>query len=130
VAPAGELAATRATGSVARTFGVTDAAKSLYVIRPNGYAPWDETIRRRLGFPDTGHGYRQHLERVRSELVEAVADLGTGASAGELPAAVGRVGSSAAKLVDEHDWVRFAHGFKPPAPEVVRRWKEWAELAS
>lgn len=120
----------RETGSVARTFGATGAAKTLYAIRPNACAPWDEAIRRRLGFPDSGDGYRQHLERVRSELAEAVADLGPGASAAELPAVVGRAGSSAAKLVDEHDWVRFTHGSEPPAPEVVRRWAEWAALAS
>jgi hypothetical protein len=120
----------RGTGPVLRTFGATGAAKTLYAVRPNACAPWDEAIRRRLGFADDGNGYRQHLERVRAEVAEAASDLGPGAGAAELPAAVGRAVSSAAKLVDEHDWVRFTHGSEPPAPEVLLRWAEWAALAS
>jgi hypothetical protein len=119
----------RETGSVARTFGATGAAKTLYAIRPNACPPWDEAIRRRLKFPGTSDGYRQHLDRARTELAEAVAELGPGASAADLPTAIGRPDSSPAKLVDEHDWVRLTRGAEPPPAEVLRRWAEWAALA-
>jgi len=119
----------RASGRVAATFGATGAAKALHALRPEACAPWDAAIRRGLGFGDGGDGYRRHLVRVRLELAEAVADLGPGATAAELPALLGRPDSSPAKLVDEHDWIRFAHGSGPPAPELLERWAAWAARA-
>jgi hypothetical protein len=120
----------RADGSVARTFGATGAAKALYAIRPNACPPWDEPIRRRLGLHEDGDGYRRQLVRVRAELAEAAADLGPGASAAEIPAAIDRPETSLAKLVDEHDWVRFTHGTEPPPPELLARWAGYACRAS
>jgi hypothetical protein len=71
----------RETGRIARTYGPAGAAKTLYAIRPNACSPWDEAIRTQFGLPDTGDGYRRHLVRVRAELAEAVADLGSFGSA-------------------------------------------------
>ena len=68
----------RADGNVAKTFGATGTAKALYAIRPNACPPWDEPIRRTLGLPETGEGYRRHLVRVQAEIAEAAADLGPG----------------------------------------------------
>jgi len=118
----------RTTGRVTRTFGPAGAAKTLYAIRPNACSPWDEAIRAQFGLRDTGDGYRRHLVRVRAELAEAVADIGPGGSAKQLPALLGRADSSPAKLVDEHDWARFTRGFEPPAAEVLGRWADWASL--
>jgi hypothetical protein len=114
----------RATGAVATTFGATGTAKALYAIRPHACPPWDEPIRRRLGFGADGEAYRRQLVRARHELAEAAADLG--GDAAEIPAAIGRPGASLVKLVDEHDWVRFTHGTEPPPPEVLSRWAGWA----
>jgi hypothetical protein len=116
----------RRDGDVAKTFGATGAAKALYAIRPKACPPWDEPIRRRLGFGDDGAGYRRQLVRIRDELAEATADLGPGGAARDIPAAIGRPGASLAKLVDEHDWVRFTHGTEPPPQETLERWAAWA----
>jgi hypothetical protein len=119
----------RADRNVAKTFGATGAAKALYAIRPNTCPPWDEPIRRALGLPDTGDGYRRQLERIQAELAEATADLAPGATPAQIPEAIGRPGASLAKLVDEHDWLRFTHGTQPPAPELFGRWATWADRA-
>jgi hypothetical protein len=120
----------RADGKVAKTFGATGTAKALYAIRPNACPPWDEPIRRRLGFGESGEGYRRQLVRSQAELAEAAADLGPGGFAAEIPAAIGRPGTSLAKLVDEHDWVRFTHGTEPPPPELFERWATYARRAA
>lgn len=115
-------------GPVVRRFGPAGAAKALYAIRPNSCSPWDDAIRERLGLTDTAEGYRQHLVRIRGELAEAVADIGPGGDAAQLPALLDRADASPVKLVDEHDWVRYTRGFEPPTPEVLGRWAAWAAL--
>lgn len=117
------------SGPVAKTFGPTGAAKTLYAIRPRSCSPWDDPIRKWLGVPVTAEGYRRHLVRIRDELAEAAADLGPGHTAAQLPGLLGRAGSSPVKLVDEHDWVRYTRGFTVPSPEQFLRWAEWAAIA-
>lgn len=119
----------RRGGPVVRRFGPAGAAKALYAIRPNSCSPWDDPIRERFSLTATGEGYRQHLVRIRAELAQAVADLGPGGDASQLPALLGRAGASAVKLVDEHDWVRYTRGFEPPTAEVLGRWAAWAWAA-
>jgi hypothetical protein len=116
----------RAGSAHRRGFGPAGAAKTLYAIRPNACSPWDEPIRKRLGFGEDGSGYRDHLRRAREELAEAVADLDSDADASELPRLLERPLSSPVKLVDEHDWVRHTRGFTPPAPEMMMQWSSWA----
>ncbi len=118
----------RKTGRVQMTFGPAGAAKTLYALRPNACSPWDAAIRKQFHLPETGDGYRRHLVRVRTELAEAVHDLGPGGSAKQLPALLDRAESSPVKLVDEHDWVRYTRGFEPPAPELMAHWAAWATL--
>lgn len=116
----------RATGPVLISFGPAGAAKALYAIRPNACSPWDEPIRRRFELPAGGDGYRRHLLRIREELTEAVADLGPGGDASQLPVLLDRPDSSPVKLVDEHDWARYSRGFEPPSSDILRTWAEWA----
>jgi hypothetical protein len=115
--------------SIAKTFGGTGTAKALFAIRPGVCPPWDEPIRRHFKLASTGDGYRRHLVRIQDELAEATADLEPGATAAQIPAAIGRPEASLAKLVDEHDWVRFTHGTEPPPPELFGRWATWAARA-
>ena len=115
--------------TVVKTFGATGTAKALYAIRPDACALWDEPIRRKLGLAETGEGYRRHLDRVRAEIAEAAVDLGRGRDAADIPAALGRAGTSVVRLVDEHDWVRFTHGTEPPPRELLERWAGWAARA-
>ena len=110
----GDLAGMRAAqrrhrdGLVAVRFGATAAAKALFAVRPDSLPPWDEAIRKALGYDGGAGSYRAAIVRARRELGEAAADAGVEIE--ELPALVGRPDSPPPKLVDEHDWVRFATG--------------------
>jgi hypothetical protein len=110
---------------VPKRFGPVGAAKTLYAVRPNACSPWDRPIQMHFGHPPTGSGYRAHLHHVRQQLAEAVRDLPEG-DASTLPALLERPLSSPAKLVDEHDWVRYTRGGDPPTPEMLQQWARWA----
>src|SRR5205085_10335135 len=96
--------------------------------RPNLCPPWDDDIRDALGRGTTRLDYREHMLRARTELAEAVADLGEDGSAEQLPGLVGRPNSSPVKLVDEHDWSRYSNGCLPPSPEQLQQWAIWGEM--
>jgi hypothetical protein len=116
--PAGFRAARRAPVPV--RFGATAAAKALYALRPEACPPWDEPIRAHHGWDGSAASYRAALARARSELAEAAESAGVAVA--DLPALIGRPGSSPPRLVDEHDWLRVTRGHEPPAPEELERW--------
>jgi hypothetical protein len=101
-------------------FGPTAAAKALFAVRPRALAPWDDAIRKALGYDGSAQSYRDALVRARRELNEAVADAGVPAE--QLPDLVGRPLSPPPKLIDEHDWVRYAAGHVPPSELELRAW--------
>jgi hypothetical protein len=103
-------------------FGSTAAAKTLFAIRPRALLPWDEAIRRALGYDGSAGSYRDAIVRARDELNEVVAEVGVPAE--QLPEVVGRPLSPPPKLIDEHDWVRHAAGHTPPSEEQLREWLE------
>jgi len=90
------------TGPV--TFGPTAAAKTMYALRPNVCAPWDDPIRNGLGMGVTDAAYRTYL-RLIDQTLKKTADQ-AGIAPGDLPAHVGRPGSSPPKLIDEYLWIR------------------------
>jgi hypothetical protein len=104
-------------------FGPTTAAKAMYAVRPHAFLPWDDAIRKKLGFREDAAAYRQALVRARDELTEAVGQAGIDPH--ELPELIGRPQSTPPKLVDEHDWVRYTLGHEPPTREELRQWREW-----
>ena len=79
-------------------FGATTSAKAMYALRPHAFVPWDDAIRRALGFGADADSYRRALVRARAEIDEAAHDAGVAAS--ELPALIGRPRSTVPKLVD------------------------------
>jgi hypothetical protein len=101
-------------------FGATAAAKALYALRPDACPPWDEPIRAHHGWDGSASSYRAALERASAELAEAAESAGVAVA--DLPALIGRPGSSPPRLVDEHDWLRVTRGHEPPAPEELERW--------
>jgi hypothetical protein len=104
-------------------FGATTSAKAMYAIRPQAFVPWDDAIRRALGFGADADSYRRALARARAEVQEAARDAGV--PAGELPALIGRPLSTLPKLVDEHDIVRYTARHEPPRREELERWVGW-----
>ena len=99
-------------------FGATAAAKALYALRPDACPPWDEPIRAHHGWDGSAASYRAALERASAELAEAAASAGVAVA--ELPALIGRPGSSPPRLVDEHDWLRVTRGHQPPGARGAR----------
>ena len=99
--PAARRAA--ATGPVSVSFGETAAAKALFAIRPLAFPPWDAPIRVALGL-EGEEGYRSYLEQVAGAL--RVLGVRLGLPVPDVPAALGRPGSSPPRLVDEYLWMR------------------------
>jgi hypothetical protein len=104
-------------------FGPTTAAKTMFAVRPQTFLPWDNAIRKELGYDGSAVSYRNALVRARSELAEAVAQAGVATRA--LPELIGRPTSPPPKLIDEHDWIRYAQGHSPPTREELDRWRRW-----
>ncbi len=104
-------------------FGPTTAAKAMFAVRPNAFLPWDDAIRKKLGYKADAAAYRRALTRARDELREAVRDANVDPA--EMPRLIGRPESTPPKLVDEHDWVRYTAGHEPPTREVLEQWLSW-----
>ena len=107
-------------------FGATAAAKAMYAIRPAALLPWDDGIRRGLGYGSDAEGYRRALTRARAALNSAAKEAGVTPS--ELPALLGRPRSTPPKLIDEHDLVRYTAGHEPPSRDELERWLAWAAI--
>lgn len=110
-------------GLIPVRFGPTTAAKAMYAVRPNAFLPWDDAIRKELGYREDAGSYRRALVRARDELAEAVQQAHIDPH--ELPALIGRPESTPPKLIDEHDWVRYTLGHVPPTREELQRWIDW-----
>jgi len=102
----------RGSGTSVVRFGPTAAAKALYALRPQAFPPWDEPIRRGLGFGDTDAAYRAFLHVVAGALRSLSAR--SGIAIPDLPRHVGRPDSSPPKLIDEYLWIRITR--RLPAP--------------
>lgn len=86
------------------SFGDTATAKALYAIRPQALVPWDEAIRLAFGRPGHGAAYARLLQ-LSAEALDGLARR-LSASVSDVPALLGRPGSSPPKLVDEFLWIR------------------------
>jgi hypothetical protein len=94
----------------ARSIGPTAAAKILYVLRPDAVVAWDARVSRTAGGKDA-KAYQRHLERARdwaSALVEEGARRGF--EWRDLPEALGRPGSTLAKIIDEYLYLTISRG--------------------
>jgi len=117
--------ATRTAGQYAR-FGPVAASKTLFLLRPHACPPWDNAIREHFGCDVSAAGCKRYLGEV-GRLETALADEAR-RPVSDLPLLVGREESSAAELVDECLWVRYAFACEPPFPEVLDRWAVWARV--
>ena len=89
--------------AVTVTFGATGAAKTLFAIRPNVFAPWDEQIRKARGWSGDALSFETYLNDSAGHLRRLASEARVPVSA--LPALVGRPRSSPPKLIDEYNWV-------------------------
>jgi hypothetical protein len=89
-------------------FGDTATAKALYALRPRVFPPWDEPIRVSFGRPGGGAAYVRLL-RLSAAALDGLARR-LGVPAGDLPAVLGRPGSTPPRLIDELLLVRVARG--------------------
>jgi hypothetical protein len=103
---------TRGSRSLVVTYGPTGAAKTLFAIRPMAVPPWDDPIRRALGFSGDLGSFRVYLMGVAAQLRSLQLEAGVPVSA--LPALVGRPDSSPPKLIDEYNWVTITKKLYPP----------------
>jgi hypothetical protein len=90
------------------SFGDTAAAKALYALRPGVFPPWDEPIRRAFGRPAGGAAYVRLLRLSAAALTGLAARLDVAVA--DLPALLGRPGSTPPRLVDELLLVRVPRG--------------------
>jgi hypothetical protein len=107
-------------------YGPVGAAKTLFAIRPNLCAPWDEFTLTRLGFDRSAASYSKYLQLVLSQLREVA--IQAGIEIAGLPALVGRAESTPPKLIDEYYWVTITRGFVPPTREELAKWLAWADI--
>ena len=92
------------------TYHDTGASKTLFALRPNVAAPWDEKIR--VGLWSRGiRSYQDFLGDVAEHLRSLAREAGV--EVRELPRLVGRPRSSPPKLIDEYNWVVYAVGGRP-----------------
>jgi hypothetical protein len=106
------------------TFGPTGAAKTLFALRPNIFAPWDDPIRAARGWGADAASFLAYLRDTRRQLHSLSAEAGVAVV--ELPALVGRPHSSPPKLVDEYNWIIWAKRCLPPTAAEVKQWAVWA----
>src|SRR5262249_2235640 len=118
----------RQDGRVVRvTYGPTGAAKTLFAMRPEAFPPWDDPIRLHYRYDGRRDSYLAFLEKSAATL--RVLASKARVEEAELPATIGRPGSSAAKLIDEFAWVVITRRYAVPSPAQLRQWSDWATFA-
>lgn len=107
--------------------GPTGAAKILFAARPTVFPPWDDAIRKTLGFDGGRPSYRRYLAAMRNQLRELCAEASeVGIPAESIPLEVGRPRSTLPKLIDEYNWVTATKEFLPPEPSEIAKWYRWS----
>lgn len=108
------------------SIGPTGAAKILFAIRPNALMPWDDSIRKGLGFDGSARSYAEHLRKARAELEELSECCERNRyRLADLPSLVGRPTSSLPKLIDEYYYITLTKKYPPPGEESLRQWASW-----
>jgi hypothetical protein len=100
--------AARPNGLVSVTFGQTAASKAMYALRAAAFAPWDAPMRKKLALGDGAEAYARYLT-LCADAIRAIARR-AGIAPDEVPAAIGRPGTTPARLIDEYLWVALTRG--------------------
>jgi hypothetical protein len=100
--------ATRASGPVGVTFGQTAASKAMYALRPAAFPPWDAPMRAALALGEGAAAYQRYLE-LSADAIRATARHAR-IDPADLPKAVSRPATTAARLIDEYLWRALTRG--------------------
>lgn len=120
---------TRNRNSRPVSVGPTGAAKILFAIRPRALLPWDDSIRKSLGYDNSQVSYLSFLRSVKSVLEElATSCQRNGFQLADLPRQLGRPNSTVPKLIDEYYWVTTTKKCSPPDSDTFQRWANWSQL--
>jgi len=88
------------------TVGPVGAAKILFALRPNFYAPWDRQICQNKGYNLDGIGYIKYLNDIKSILLDLQNEcFQNNKQITDLINITNRTLSSLPKLIDEYNWV-------------------------
>lgn len=108
------------TGKISpATFGPVGAAKALFAMRKNAFAPWDNPIIDKLNklgsYPDAfiskdGIGYSHYMIFIKRQLLLLESEVD---DIMKLPQILKRPHSSLPKIIDEHLWVSLTGGIDP-----------------
>jgi hypothetical protein len=104
------------------TFGPTGAAKTLFALRPNVFAPWDESIRAANGWEADRASFHEYLRSSARLLRDLCSEADTEVQA--IPVLVGRPRSSPPKLIDEYNWVFDTRRMRMPSAQELAHWAD------
>lgn len=97
-----------------KKMGQVGAAKTLFALRPNVFAPWDSPIIKSLGLKGNGKDYQQYISSIKDNirLLEKECKIKK-ININDLPKYIGRNNSTLPKLLDEYYWMTITNKFDP-----------------
>jgi len=106
--------------------GFTAASKVLFALRPEALAPWDDEMRKRLGFGTAAKGYLEFLKLVRQRARSLAPQCEKNDFViTDLPARLKRDSSSVVALLNEHLWVTISADVVLPTKDTLAEWASW-----
>lgn len=98
--------------------GPVGAAKTLFVLQPNLFSPWDTPIYRKLDLKGDGSGYVGYLSRIQEELNEVTAELqNAGMEWDDLSKILQKRHKAYPKVIDEYFWITITKRCDPAVIE-------------
>ena len=106
--------------------GPVGAAKTLFALRPNLFAPWDKTIYKEFKLKGNGSGYVSYLSKIKNELKNIRDELNRNNLKWEnIFSYLNKKHCSYPKLIDEYYWVTITNKCDPLKIENIYN-KEYA----
>jgi len=99
--------------------GPVGAAKTLFVLRPNLFSPWDTPIYKKLNLEGDGSGYIGYLSIIQKELKEVRAELlNSGIEWNDLSKILQKRHKAYPKVIDEYFWITITRRCDPAVIET------------
>jgi hypothetical protein len=103
--------------------GPTAASKILFVLLPEAMTPWDDAMRKKLGYSAGSRAYAsyQHMIRDLTLHLESLCRRNN-FDIDELPEKTGRRYSTVLELVNAYIWITVTREIELPSPEILTHW--------